>query len=131
MMARPDESTTERRQGAERLGRRAESIAAWYLRLKGYRIVARRFRTHSGEVDIVAKRGRVLVFVEVKARRDSDVGLDAVTGTGRARIARAAGTWLSRYPGAARLDLRFDVIVVAPRRWPLHLRNVFDGAGRL
>lgn len=131
MMALPDRSVTERRQGAERLGRRAEAVAAWYLRLKGYRIIARRFRTPSGEVDIVAKRGKTLAFVEVKARRDTDIGLDAVSGTGRTRIARAAGTWLSRYPGAAQLDLRFDLIVVAPRRWPLHLRNVFDSTGRL
>ncbi len=130
-MTLPDGSATGRRQGAERLGRRAESIAAWYLRLKGYRIVARRFRTPSGEVDIVAKRGSVLAFVEVKARRDMDVGLDSVTNTGRTRIARAAGAWLSRYPGAAQLDLRFDLIVVAPRRWPLHLQNVFDSTGRL
>jgi putative endonuclease len=131
MMSLPDGSATERRQGAERLGRRAEAVAAWYLRLKGYRIIARRFRTSSGEVDIVAKRGKTLAFVEVKARRDTDIGLDAVTGTGRTRIARAAGTWLSRYPGAAQLDLRFDLIVVAPRRWPLHLRNIFDSTGRL
>jgi putative endonuclease len=130
-MVLPDFPGKERRQGAERLGRRAEGIAAWYLRLKGYRIIARRYRTPSGEVDIVAKRGRLLAFVEVKARRDTAIGLEAITHTGRTRIARAAGAWLSRYPAAAQLDLRFDVIVVAPRRWPLHLRNVFDSSGRL
>jgi putative endonuclease len=120
------------RQAAERRGRRAERIAAWYLRLKGYGILARRFRGPIGEIDLVAKRRRTLVFVEVKARAENESGLEAVGTKSRARIAHAAEAWLMRYPGAAGMKLRFDVIVVAPGiGLPKHLRNAFGAAGAL
>ncbi|MGD9737822.1 MAG: YraN family protein [Bauldia sp.] len=127
MTASSDE--TLRRRDRERHGRRAEAMAAWFLRLKGYRVVARRYRTPVGEIDLVVKRGRALVFVEVKARATELAGALAVTPAARARIARAGEAWLSRYPAAARLDLRFDVVVILPRRWPVHIRDAF-GTGR-
>lgn len=127
MTASSDE--TLRRRDRERHGRRAEAMAAWFLRLKGYRVVAQRYRTPVGEIDLVVKRGRALVFVEVKARATELAGALAVTPAARARIARAGEAWLSRYPAAARLDLRFDVVVILPRRWPVHIRDAF-GTGR-
>lgn len=129
-MADDPRPRTVRRQKSEVRGRRAERIAAWFLRLKGYRIIARRWRTPVGEIDLVVKRGRVLAFVEVKARSDVTVGLEAVTSATRLRIAHAGETWLSRYPAAARLDLRYDIVVILPRRWPVHVPNAFDSLGR-
>lgn len=103
-----------------RRGLRAERMAAWLLRLKGYRIVARRQRTPVGEVDLVARRGSVLAIVEVKARGDAASAAEAVDGRQRRRLERAAAWILARQtdPG---LTLRFDVILVVPRRLPRHL----------
>ncbi len=122
---------TDRRQAAERGGRRAELLAAWLLRLKGYRILASRFRTAAGEIDLIATRGRTVVFVEVKRRQDEGAGLAAVTATARGRIARAAAIWVSRNPAAATIDHRYDVIVASPGRLPRHVRNVFGSDGRV
>jgi putative endonuclease len=121
--------TDPRRQDAERRGRRAERLAAWYLRLKFYRILARRYRTPLGEIDLIARRGRTIAFVEVKYRPSSAEALDAVTAKSRQRIARAAALWLAAHPGAAGLDHRFDVIVAEPRKRPRHLVGLFDSAG--
>lgn len=122
---------TDRRQAAERGGRRAELLAAWLLRLKGYRILASRFRTAAGEIDLIATRGRTVVFVEVKRRPDEAAGLGAVTATARSRIARASAIWVSRNPAAAAMDHRYDVIVASPGRLPRHVRNVFGSDGRV
>ncbi len=123
------EAAPERRV-AEKRGRRAEAIAAWYLRLKGYGILARRFRGPIGEIDLVARRRGTLVFVEVKARSEDEAGFEAVGPKSRARIARAAEAWVARYPAAGAMKLRFDVIVVAPGlAWPRHLRNAFGTGG--
>jgi putative endonuclease len=117
------------RLSAERRGRRAEALAAWFLRAKGYRLLARRFRTPVGEIDLVMRRGRTVVFVEVKQRPNEAEALDAVTARGRQRIARAAEYWMSGHPEAAGLDFRFDVIVALPGRLPRHHRAQFDVAG--
>lgn len=117
------------RRAAERRGRRAEAIAAWYLRLKLYRILARRYRTPAGEIDLVLRRGKTIVFVEVKHRPDAETAIVAVTATGRKRIARAAALWLAANPGAAGFDQRFDVVVARPGRLPRHLVSVFDSTG--
>lgn len=119
-----------RRQRAERGGRRAEILVAWYLRLRFYRVIARRYRTPAGEIDLIVRRGRTIVFVEVKQRADADSGLEAVTATTRRRIARAAKHWLAAQPAAAGCDLRFDVVVALPRFRVHHLRAAFDGDGR-
>ncbi|MBN8993812.1 MAG: YraN family protein [Rhizobiales bacterium] len=118
-----------RRRRAEQAGRRAEAIALWYLRLKLYRLVARRYRTPVGEIDLVMRRGRSLVFVEVKQRPDEAAGLDAVTAKSRARISRAAGHFVAAHPEAARLDQRFDIVVATPRRLPVHLVSAFGEGG--
>ena len=123
--------TASARSRAESRGRRAETLAAWFLRLKGYRILSRRYKTPAGEIDLIARRGRTIVFVEVKQRRDDRAAIEAVTAAARKRIARAAGLWLSRHPAASGFDQRFDVILALPRRLPRHLVSVFDSTGRM
>jgi len=119
-----------RRQAAETRGRRAEAIAAWWLRLKLYRVLARRFRSGAGEIDLIVRRGRTLVFVEVKQRPSEAEGIVAVKPAARKRIARAAELWIGKHPALAGLDRRFDVVVAIPGRWPRHLVSVFDSEGR-
>jgi putative endonuclease len=117
------------RQRAERYGRGAERWAELYLRLKGYRVLARRHKTPVGEIDLVVRRGRVIAFVEVKARRDEAGGLEAISATGQRRIARAAEAWLAKHPDAAAFDLRFDALVVMKGRRPHHLKGAFHTRG--
>jgi len=102
-------------------GRRAERVAAWWLRLKGYRILAHGFRVPVGEIDLIARRGRTLALVEVKARPSLDEAREAVSGRQRRRIERAAVSFLQRHPALADCDVRFDVVLLAPGRRPHHL----------
>lgn len=122
-----------RRRIAETRGRRAELLAAAWLILKGYRILARRARTGAGEIDLVAARGRVLAFVEVKARRTAAAAAYAVTPRQQTRLARAASAWRGRRPRFAMLQPRFDLVIVRPWRPPRHLRAAFrpEGAAAL
>jgi putative endonuclease len=113
------------RRAAYRLGISAETLAAWLLRLKGYRILDRRFKAGAGELDIVATRGRLIVFVEVKARAGFDDALEAVSAAAARRIAAAAEIWTARYPAFADFDQRFDFVLVVPRRWPHHMQDAF------
>jgi putative endonuclease len=117
--------SAERRR-AFRFGIGAEHKAAWLLRAKGYRILAMRFRTRGGEADLVALRGRNLVFVEVKARESLAAALEAITPRQRYRIAAAARAWLVGRPDDMACVLRFDAIFVVPRRWPRHIENAFE-----
>jgi putative endonuclease len=112
---------SERRRAAWSRGRRGESLAAWWLRLKGYRILARGFRCPSGEIDIVARRGGTLAFVEVKARPDLRQAGEAISPRQRARISRAAEAFLQRHPQLTPLTLRFDVVLLAPGARPRHI----------
>jgi putative endonuclease len=114
------------RQIAFRLGLSAESRAAAFLVAKGYRIVARRWRSVLGEVDIVARRRRLLAFVEVKARATLDEAAEAVSLHQRRRIIGAAQAWLASHPDDVACDIRFDVMLVAPRRIPRHIQAAFD-----
>ena len=108
------------RRRSETWGRIAEALAEAALRLKGYRILARRARTPHGEVDIVARRRRILVFVEVKARREIGSGVEAVTAQARRRIGAAANLLMPRY-GKNCDGARYDIMVVRPWRWPAHI----------
>lgn len=110
-----------RRIAADRRGRGAEWRCVWRLRLAGYRILARRLRTPMGEIDIVARRGQLLVFVEVKARGTADDAADALTEPQWQRIARAAEMFIARHPALARCAIRFDAMLVTPRGWPRHI----------
>jgi putative endonuclease len=121
----------ERRREAERRGRRAEAVAELWLRLKGYRVLARRYKTPAGEIDLVVRRGRRVVFVEVKERPDEIAAIEAVNTSGRRRIARAAALWVSHHPAAAQFDQRFDVVLACPGRLPRHMVSVFDSDGNV
>ncbi|MBM3527520.1 MAG: YraN family protein [Alphaproteobacteria bacterium] len=114
------------RVAAFRIGLSAESRAAAYLVAKGYRIVARRFRSPVGEVDIVARRKGVLVFVEVKARASLDAAAESLQQRQQRRIAAAASAWLAAHPEDAESDIRFDAVLVAPGRIPRHIPAAFD-----
>ncbi len=119
---------TERRRRARRAGRRGEAAAVWLLRLKGYRILARDLRIGPGEVDVVALRGRTVAFVEVKTRPDTDLAKLAIGPAQRRRIAGAAAAFLARHPRLAGHTIRFDAMLVAPRRIPIHIANAWTGA---
>jgi putative endonuclease len=116
------------RQAAFARGLSAESRAAMLLVAKGFRIVARRWRSPVGEIDIVARRRRLLVFVEVKARDSVDAAAEAVTPHQQRRLIAAAEAWIARNPDDATRDIRFDVILVAPKSLPKHLTNAFDAS---
>ena len=116
------------RVAAFRTGLSAESRAAALLMAKGYRIMAKRFRTPYGEIDIVARRRSLLVFVEVKARASLDDAAYAVTPRQQQRIIDAAQAWLMAHPEHADFDLRFDVMLIAPRHLPRHLSAAFDAS---
>lgn len=114
-----------RRQRAWRRGVWAETVCAIILRLRGYRIVERRLRSPAGEIDILARRGDVLAVVEVKARRDIAAAAEAITPRQQARLIRAVGGVLSARPDLARLQVRFDVMLVAPWRLPRHILDAW------
>ncbi len=114
-----------RRRGAYLFGLKAESLAALLLRLKGYSILARRYAVSGGEIDIIARRGGSIAFVEVKARADLDMAADSITAAKRRRIARGARVWLARNPWAVGLTLRGDAVYVAPRRLPRHALSAY------
>ena len=105
-------------------GLKAETVAALWLMLKGYRVLERRVRfaagSGAGEIDLIVRRGRTLAFVEVKARPDPDAAAFAIAPEQRRRIARAAEAFLAARPDLGRLDIRFDAVLVAPGRWPRH-----------
>jgi putative endonuclease len=116
------------RVAAFRTGLSAESRAAAFLMAKGYRILAKRFRTPHGEIDIVARRRNLIVFIEVKARASLDEAAYAVTPRQQQRIIDAAQGWLMAHPEHADFELRFDAMLIAPRRLPRHLLAAFDAS---
>ncbi len=112
------------RRRALRLGLRAETLAVLLLRLKGWQILARRFNVPGGEVDIIARRGDTIIFVEVKARATPEAALAAIDGVKRRRLRLAAGRWLIGKDWALACVLRCDAILVMPRRWPQHVLDI-------
>lgn len=118
---------TARRQKSYRRGHHSEALAAWALRLKGFRILARRYRTKLGEIDLIARRGDLVLIVEVKARPTLIEAMEAIARESERRIEGAADLWLSRQPDYGRLSVRFDMVAVLPWRWPVHVTNVFHG----
>lgn len=110
---------------AYRRGHRGEFLASLALMSKGYRIVARRYRTKLGEIDLIARRGDLVLIVEVKARPTLVAAMEAVAHSSARRIKGAADLWLARQPDHARLSLRFDLVAVLPWRWPVHVENIF------
>ena len=124
----PAKIASPARVAAFRTGVSAETRAAAFLMAKGYRILAKRFRTPYGEIDLVARKRNLLVFVEVKARGSLDEAAYAVTPRQQQRIINAAQAWLMAHPEHAEFDMRFDAMLIAPRRLPRHLLAAFDAS---
>jgi len=122
----PPTGSRRHREEAYARGRRAERLASLALALKGYRILGSRVRTPVVELDLVVRRGTTVAFVEVKARDSLAAAVEAVVPRLRRRIVRAAHVWLAANPRYACCTLRFDIVVVRPWRWPIHLPNSFE-----
>ena len=118
------------RVAAFRQGLSAENRAALLLMAKGFRIAARRYKTPVGELDIVARRRQVLLFVEVKARARHDEAAEAVTARQQKRIVAAARYWLASHPDDCTKHIRFDVISVTAWGFPRHIAAAFDAGCR-
>ena len=114
-----------RRRMFERSGRRAEAAAALWLQLKGYRILERRARTPLGEIDLVAARRNMLIFVEVKSRHSFEAALEAVTPELRRRVEQAARLWVSRRRTMQNWLWRFDIVLLSPGRLPRHMPDAW------
>ena len=100
-------------------------MAALFLRAKGYKILSQRFRSGKGEIDLIALKGKTLVFVEVKARKTEEEGLYAITPRQRERIRQSAEIWLAQ----EEIDYdicRFDVVVLTPKGLLTHIENAFQ-----
>jgi len=121
----PASSRSKTRQRNERRGRWAEGLAVLALRLKGYRLLARRFKSGPGEVDLIMRRGDVTAFIEVKVRETADLAIEAVTDFQTRRIAAAARLWMAKDRKAALGICRFDIVAVSPYQWPKHIPNAF------
>lgn len=115
------------RQQAERRGHVAETVALWFLRLKGYRLLARRFKCGVGEIDLVMRKGGTTAFIEVKARSAHDDAVIAVTSKQSKRISAAAAAWMARDARAAASHCRFDIVTVSSNLRPRHIENAFYG----
>jgi putative endonuclease len=116
---------SEKRRAAYRHGHLAEAAALLMLLAKGYRPLARRYKTPLGEIDLIVKRRRTIAFVEVKARPTHGEALESVGPMSESRIVAAADLWLARHPAAAGLGLRYDMVLVTPWRLPKHLPDAF------
>lgn len=114
-------NASERRRASERFGRFAEACVSLLLMLKGYRILARRFKTRCGEVDLIALRGRELAFVEVKARRTAVEADEALEWWQADRIAAAASAFVARRARYRNHDITVDAVLVSLDRWPRHI----------
>ncbi|MCV3736536.1 YraN family protein [Rhizobium sp. TRM96647] len=119
------EAEKKLRRKAFRRGHRAELVAALYLIVRRYRILAIRYRTKVGEIDIIARKGDLVACIEVKARASEEGAVFAVTGTAQHRIRAASDVWLARQPDAHRLSIRYDIVAVLPWRLPRHLPDAF------
>lgn len=103
----------------------SEYVAAAWLMARGYRIVAMRYRCKAGEIDIVARRGDLVAFIEVKARTSTEASVFAVDAHTQRRIRNASLAWLTRQPDGGRLSLSYDIVAVRPWRLPVHMRDAF------
>lgn len=113
----------DERRAREREGRRAEWVAALWLRLRGYRVLRKREKTPLGEIDLIAVRGHRLAFVEVKRRATRDAAEASITPAQRARVRRAASLWLARNTRYQSHELGFDILFLIKGHWPQHLEN--------
>jgi putative endonuclease len=120
-----DQRRKAQRIKALRRGSFSEYLAAFSLMLRGYRILAMRYRVKSGEIDIIARKGDLVSFVEVKARATAADSVFAVNGLTQSRIRNASHYWLQTQKDASQLSYSYDIIAVRPWRWPEHFRDAF------
>ena len=113
---------SSRRRAAEQRGRRGETLAAWYLRLSGWRVIGRRVRCARGEVDLVVRRWRTVAFVEVKWRGSAAELGQAIDAFRLRRVVEAAEVLAPRYLREGDV-MRIDVLLLAPGHWPRHIVN--------
>lgn len=106
-------------------GLSAEAFCRLALRLKFYRILASRYRSPLGEIDIIAVRGKIVALIEVKARSTESKALESISSKQRERLQRAAQDFLARFPGFNNYNLRFDAMLVAPKQWPKHIKDAW------
>ena len=106
-------------------GHLCEELAIWLLRLKGYRILKRRYKTPFGELDILARRGKTLVAVEVKYRSTERAALESIQKKQQSRINNAFLFFTQEIKWCPSIH-RLDVICVTPWRFPLHIQNAWD-----
>jgi putative endonuclease len=125
-MRAPSHSAKNERQRRHRKGLVAEHLAAWHLRLRGWRIVAQRFKTPVGEIDLIARRGKQLAFIEVKARRHRHDAASAIHIKNQQRVVRAAQWFLSAHPKYADYTQRFDACLVPWYSWPQFITHAFS-----
>jgi len=118
--------SSAKRKRAEKLGRRAEFFAGLFLRAKFFSILQKRYKTPIGEIDIIARRGDLLIFVEIKLRRKKSAIAEALQAVNRRRIVGAAKHYLAKNPHLAEKNMRFDVIFLAPFVIPVHLKGAFE-----
>ena len=111
----------------EKRGHRAETVALIFLRFKGYKLLARRFKSHHGEIDLIMRKGQTTAFIEVKARSTTDAAISSVTTYQSKRISAAAGLWMGRDAKAAAGFCRFDIVAINAYLWPTHIPNAFSG----
>lgn len=116
---------TESKKASWKKGLWAEYLCMWILRLKGHHILAHRYKTKVGEIDIVARKGNTLLFIEIKARPTLETGLTCITGKQRQRIQHAAEIFLSRNRKKDFNQIRFDVMVAVPWQFPYHLKDAW------
>ncbi len=120
------EAKAAKRTAAFRLGVSAENRAALFLAAKGYRALKKRWKTPVGEIDLVVKRGTLIVFVEVKARAKIEAAAESVLPRQKKRIIAAAEAWLAAHPEHAGYDMRFDAVLMAPGKLPQHIASAFE-----
>ena len=125
----PTAPKSPERARAERQGRRAETIAALWFNCRFYRVIEKRYKTPVGEIDLIVRRGRSIVFVEVKTRGSAAGEGNALASVNRQRLVRAADYFRARHPRLADHPMRFDVFFLAPGTWPRHVRNAFSATG--
>jgi len=118
-------SSTRKRRRAWRYGKRSEWLCLWLLRLKGYRILATNLRLTGGELDIIARRGKTVAFIEVKARRTLEDARGAIGARQQQRLIAAAHEYLGHRPALADCYGRFDALLLAPRKFPVHIRDAW------
>lgn len=125
-MPAPSRSAPNKKLKGYKRGLMAEHIAAWHLRARGWRIIGTRFKTPVGEIDLIVKRGKILAFIEVKARARKDTAAESIHKQNQQRVLRAAQWFIASHPKYAEYTLRFDACLVPWYSWPTFITHAFS-----